>query len=63
VGEWKRLFEAKILIPKGTTLNVGAVAPQITKAGTVFKRGADQIFIPKNWPESWIVGIRNISAI
>ncbi|MGF6090788.1 RHS repeat-associated core domain-containing protein, partial [Pseudomonas sp. 18173] len=63
--EWKntRQFEAKILIPKGTTLNVGAVAPQITKSGTVFKGGADQMLMPQNWPESWIVGVRSISAI
>jgi hypothetical protein len=63
--EWKntRQFEARILIPKGTTLNVGAVAPQVTKSGTVFKGGADQILMPQNWPKSWIVGVRNISAI
>ncbi|SDI04638.1 RHS repeat-associated core domain-containing protein [Pseudomonas sp. BS3767] len=60
--EWKntRQFEAKILIPKGTILNIGSVAPQVTKSGTIFKGGADQILMPQNWPESWIVGIKTI---
>ena len=63
--EWKniRQFEAKILILKGTTLNVGSVAPQITKSGMIFEGGADQILMPQNWPESWIVGVRNIGSI
>ncbi|WP_419178215.1 hypothetical protein [Pseudomonas syringae] len=60
--EWKntRQFEAKILIPKSTTLNIGSVAPQVTKSGTIFKGGTDQILMPQNWPESWIVGIKTI---
>jgi RHS repeat-associated protein len=57
--EWKntREFEAMILIPKGTTLNIGSVAPKMTKSGTIFKGGADQILIPQTGPAlgSWVV--------
>jgi hypothetical protein len=62
--EWKntRQFEVKILITKGTTLNIGSVAPQVTKSGATFKGGADQILMPQSWSESWIVNVRNIPS-
>ena len=41
--EWKNTlqYEAEIVVPKGTTLQVGKVAPQVTKGGTVLSGGAD----------------------
>jgi len=44
--EWKntRAFEAEIIVPRGTRLNIGKVAPQkIGSTGTVFTGGADQL--------------------
>lgn len=57
--EWGNTLEsvATIKIPKGTTLNIGKVAEQISETGQVFKGGADQILMPQNWPDSWITEI------
>ncbi len=49
--EWKntRQYEAAILIPKGTVLNIGKVAPQtIKESGTILDGNADQILLPQN---------------
>lgn len=56
-----RMYEAKILVPIGTILNYGIVAPVTTLGGTVLPGGAEQIVMPQNWPESWIVGYRRIT--
>lgn len=61
--EWKntRQFEAEIIIPKGTTINVGRVEEQIIReSGTVLKGDADQILMPKDWPSSWIKSTRKV---
>jgi hypothetical protein len=61
--EWKntRMYEAVIRVPKGTTLNIGKVAPQTLDAtGTVLRGRADQVLMPENWPLEWIQRIRVI---
>ncbi len=61
--EWKntRAFEAEIVIPKGTRLNIGKVAPQtIESTGTVLKGGSDQLLMPQGWSQDWVVGLRNV---
>lgn len=57
-----REFEATIQVPRGTTLNVGRVAPQTLKTGTVLKGGAEQLLLPKDYPSSWIVGNRKVPS-
>lgn len=56
-----RMYEAKIRIPTGTILNIGIVAPVTILGGTVLPGGAEQILMPKNWSEDWIVGYRRIT--
>ena len=61
--EWKntRQYEAAILIPKGTVLNIGKVAPQtIKESGTILDGNADQILLPQNWSEDWIIDRREV---
>ena len=60
--EWgnTRQFEATIVVPKGTIVNIGTVAPQTTKSGTVLSGGADQILLPRGYDSSWIKGSRNV---
>jgi RHS repeat-associated protein len=61
--EWggTREFEAEIVVPKGTVLNIGKVAPQTIKStGTVLKGGADQVLLPQNWPKDWIRSTRKV---
>ena len=63
--EWKNTlqYEAEIVVPKGTTLQVGKVAPQITKGGTVLPGGADQIILPQGWDDAtWIKSVRELSV-
>ena len=63
--QWKntRQFEATILVPKGTVLQLGEVAPQITKSGTILSGGADQIILPRGWEQSWILNVREVNSI
>jgi len=63
--QWKntRQFEAAILVPKGTTLQIGEVAPQITKSGTILGGGMDQIILPRGWGQQWILNIKKIDSI
>lgn len=56
-----KMFEAKILLPTETTINIGRVAPVTSKSGTVFTGGADQILLPKDWPAEWVIGYRRVS--
>lgn len=61
--EWKntRVFEAEIVIPKGTQLNIGKVAPQtISSTGTILEGGADQLLMPQGWPKEWIKSTRGV---
>lgn len=58
--EWKntRMVEARLVVPTGTVIHVGIVAPQILPSGTVLEGGADQVMLPANWPKEWITGYR-----
>ena len=56
------MYEAKVIVPLGTTINVGIVAPITTIDGTVFAGGADQILLPCNWDKNWIEGYRRVTA-
>ncbi len=61
---WKntRAHEAEILIPKGTRLDIGKVAPQtIESTGTVLDGLSDQLLMPQNWPKEWIQNVRNVA--
>ena len=60
--KWKNSirYEAKIIVPKGTTLNIGRVEEQFTKSGTRLAGDADQIILPLGWDLSWIENIRNV---
>ncbi|MBN1968298.1 MAG: hypothetical protein JXR48_11125 [Candidatus Delongbacteria bacterium] len=63
--EWKntRNFEAEILVPKGTKLNIGVVAPQTIKStGTVLPGGNMQILLPQNWSEQWVKEVRKVNS-
>lgn len=62
--EWKntRQYEATILVPKGTILQIGEVAPQVTKSGAILALKADQIILPRDWDQSWILNIRRINT-
>ena len=54
-------FEALVVVPKGTRISIGKVAPQtIPKAGTILKGGADQILLPYKWDENWVINIREL---
>ena len=61
---WKNtlLVEEKIAVPPGTIIQVGIVAPIVLETGTVLPGGAEQILLPRNWSEDWIVGYREITS-
>lgn len=56
-----KMYEVKIHIPIGVILNIGKVAPIKTRGGTTFAGGADQVLLPLNWSEEWIVGYRRVT--
>jgi hypothetical protein len=62
--EWggSKMYEATIKVPKGTVLNIGKVAPQITKTGTILSGGVDQILLPQGWSLDWIQEIRVVPS-
>lgn len=62
--EWKntRMYEAKLIVPAGITVNIGVVAPATLLTGTVLPGGAPQILLPLDWPEEWIQGYRRVSG-
>ncbi len=63
--EWKntRAYEAEILIPKGTKLDIGKVAPQtINSTGTILKGQADQLLMPQDWSKEWIKNVRSVNS-
>lgn len=57
-----KMYEAKIIVPENTIISVGIVAPVVLKTKTVLSGGADQVLLPKDWPEDWIVGYRRITS-
>lgn len=61
---WKntKMYEAKILVPKYTEISIGLIAPVTLKSETVLSGQADQILLPRNWPQSWIVGYRRVTS-
>lgn len=62
--QWKNALyiEEKIIVPKGTMINVGVVGPVTLLSGTILEGGADQIILPKDWPEEWVVGYRFVTS-
>ena len=60
--EWKNTlrYEAEIVIPKGTTLNIGRVGEQFTMSGTRLAGDVDQFLLPQNWDLNWIKRIREV---
>ena len=60
--EWKNTlrYEAEIVIPKGTTLNIGRVGEQFTMSGTRLAGDVDQFLLPQNWDLNWIKSIREV---
>lgn len=54
-------YEAEIIVPKGTILNIGRVEEQFTMSGAKLAGGADQILLPQNWDLNWINRIREVS--
>ena len=61
--KWRnpRLYECKILVPTGTKLNFGIVASIKLENGTVFCGGADQVLLPQDWSNAWIIGCRKVT--
>ena len=57
-----RLVEEKILVPIGTKIHVGLVAPVTLNTGTVLAGGAEQVLLPRNWPKEWIIGYREVTS-
>lgn len=57
-----KMFEVKLLVPAGTKLSVGIVASVTLPIGTVLPGGADQLLLPKDWPEEWVQGYRRVTA-
>lgn len=62
--QWKNALyiEEKIIVPKGVVINIGVVAPVKLLSGTILEGGADQILLPKDWPEKWIAGYRYVTS-
>lgn len=62
--EWKntKMYEAKLIVPAGTKLSIGIVAPITLPTGTVLPGGAPQILLPQDWSEEWIQGYRRVSG-
>ncbi len=62
--EWlnTRLVEEKILVPIGTKINVGIVAPVTLNTGTILVGGAEQVLLPRNWSKDWIIGYREVTS-
>ncbi len=57
-----KAYEGEILLPKGSIVNVGIVAPVTLKTGAVLPGGADQILLPRNWSEDWTIGYRRVTT-
>ncbi len=57
-----KMYEARLIVPAGISISIGTVASVVLKTGTVLPGGADQILLPRGWPESWITGYRRLTA-
>lgn len=57
-----KMYEAKLQIPSGTILSTGKVASARLRTGTILPGGADQILLPRDWPEDWIIGYRRVTS-
>lgn len=57
---WKntRSFEATIIVPKGTVLQIGKVEQQTMLSGAILKGRGDQILLPQGYPLAWITDVR-----
>jgi len=42
-------------------MQIGEVAPQVTKSGAILNGKADQIILPREWDQSWILNIKKIN--
>ena len=57
-----KMYETKLIVPAGTRLNIGIVAPVTLPSGEILPGGAPQIMLPENWPEEWVQGYRRVSG-
>ena len=55
LDEWgnTKKWEERMVVPKGTKLNIGTVERQIEPTGEVLFGGDDQILVPKDYDSSW----------
>ena len=62
--QWKNALyiEEKIMVPKGIVLNIGIVAPVKLLSGTILPGGAEQVLLPQDWNENWVVGYRYVTS-
>lgn len=62
--QWKNALyiEEKIIVPKGIVLNIGIVASVKLLSGTILPGGAEQVLLPQNWNENWVVGYRYVTS-
>ena len=62
--QWKNALyiEEKIVVPKDVVLNIGIVAPVKLLSGTILEGGAEQVLLPENWTEDWVVGYRFVTS-
>ena len=57
-----KMYEAKLIVPAGQILSIGTVASVKLNTGTVLPGGADQVLLPREWPEDWIIGYRRLTG-
>ena len=57
-----KMYEAQILVPRNVEISVGIVAQVQLNSGTVLSGGADQILLPREWSDSWIMGYRRVTT-
>jgi len=57
-----QMYEEKILLPANQTITVGIVASVPLLNGELLPGGAEQIILPKDWSEKWIVGYRRVTG-
>ncbi len=62
--QWKNALyiEEKIVVPKDVVLNIGIVAPVKLLSDTILEGGADQVLLPQDWSEEWVVGYRFVTS-
>lgn len=62
--QWKNALyiEEKIIVSKNVIINVGVVAPVKLLSGTVLDGDVDQILLPFDWLEEWVVGYRFVTS-